>query len=65
MFPQYASVVKDGEHFMTDADFVIRYLGLVPEQNYNVETVKLLGNVIDTTKDGLVSQLLLFLFLYI
>jgi len=54
LFSQYASVVKDGEHFMTHTDFLIRFLGIMPEQNYSVETVKLLANVIDTTKDGFV-----------
>lgn len=52
--PQYASVVKDGEHYMTAADFVTRFLGLIPGENYNDTTVRLLANVVDTTKDGLV-----------
>ena len=52
---QYASVVQDGEHFMTPGDFVTRYLGLIPKDNYNEKTVRLLGNVVDTTKDGFVN----------
>jgi solute carrier family 25 aspartate/glutamate transporter 12/13 len=37
---------------MTARDFIVRYLGLIPEQSHNVETVRLLANVVDTTKDG-------------
>ena len=51
-FCQYASVDVDGERFMSAVDFVCRYLGLIPAQNYNEETVHLLANVVDTTKDG-------------
>jgi len=49
---QYASVEADGERFMSAVDFVCRFLGLIPAQNYNEETVHLLANVVDTTKDG-------------
>lgn len=40
---------------MTPNDFIRRFLGLLPHQNYNEDTVRLLANVVDTTKDGLVS----------
>lgn len=41
---------------MTPNDFVRRFLGLLPHDNYNEETVKLLANVVDTTKDGCVRR---------
>jgi len=40
---------------MTPRDFICRFLGLIPAQNCNEETVRLLANVVDTTKDGLVA----------
>ncbi|XP_053326733.1 electrogenic aspartate/glutamate antiporter SLC25A12, mitochondrial [Spea bombifrons] len=55
IFLQYASVEKDGEHYMTPSDFVQKYLGLHAEPNYNPKTVELLGGVADQTKDGLIS----------
>ncbi|NWH77035.1 CMC1 protein, partial [Piaya cayana] len=51
----YASVEKDGEHFMTPEDFVQRYLGLYTDPRYNPKTVQLLAGVADQTKDGLIS----------
>ena len=44
---------QDGERFMSACDFICRFLGLIPVQNCNKETVRLLANVVDTTKDGL------------
>ena len=38
---------------MSACDFICRFLGLIPAQNCNKETVRLLANVVDTTKDGL------------
>ncbi|XP_053926118.1 electrogenic aspartate/glutamate antiporter SLC25A12, mitochondrial [Cuculus canorus] len=55
IFLQYASVEKDGEHFMTPEDFVQRYLGLYKDPRYNPKTVQLLAGVADQTKDGLIS----------
>lgn len=49
---QYASVVEDGEHYMTPQDFVQSYLGLHIQPQYNPKTVELLAGVADTTKDG-------------
>ncbi|NXP15564.1 CMC1 protein, partial [Thinocorus orbignyianus] len=51
----YASVEKDGEHFMTPEDFVQKYLGLYTDPRYNPKTVQLLAGVADQTKDGLIS----------
>jgi solute carrier family 25 aspartate/glutamate transporter 12/13 len=55
IFAQYASVEKDGRKFMTDSDFIRKYLGLYTEENYNRETVRLLASAADTSKDGLIS----------
>lgn len=49
---QYASVVEDGEHYMTPKDFVQSYLGLHTQPQYNPKTVELIAGVADTTKDG-------------
>uniref|UniRef100_A0A671YRJ5 Solute carrier family 25 member 12 n=2 Tax=Sparus aurata TaxID=8175 RepID=A0A671YRJ5_SPAAU len=51
----YASVVDDGEHYMTPRDFVQGYLGLHAQPQYNPKTVELIAGVADTTKDGLIS----------
>lgn len=37
---------------MTPEDFMRSYLGLFTEPDYNNKTVKLLGNILDTSKDG-------------
>ncbi len=61
---QYASVVEDGEHYMTPRDFVQSYLGLHAQPQYNPKTVDLIAGVADTTKDGWVDRLeRLFLFM--
>ncbi|KAG8000670.1 Calcium-binding mitochondrial carrier protein Aralar1 [Nibea albiflora] len=52
---QYASVVDDGEHYMTPRDFVQSYLGLHTQPHHNPKTVELIAGVADTTKDGLIS----------
>ncbi|KAG7154858.1 Calcium-binding mitochondrial carrier protein Aralar1-like, partial [Homarus americanus] len=51
----YASVEKSGERYMTAADFVRNYLGLYAEPNYNPNSITLLGGILDTSKDGLIS----------
>ncbi|NXK18264.1 CMC1 protein, partial [Arenaria interpres] len=55
IFLKYASVEKDGEHYMTPEDFVQKYLGLYTDPRYNPKTVQLLAGVADQTKDGLIS----------
>uniref|UniRef100_UPI00358FE3EC electrogenic aspartate/glutamate antiporter SLC25A13, mitochondrial-like n=2 Tax=Myxine glutinosa TaxID=7769 RepID=UPI00358FE3EC len=55
IFFKYASVVQDGEHFMAPEDFMLRYLGLYNERNYNSRTVQTLAGIPDTSKDGLIS----------
>ncbi|XP_023225510.1 calcium-binding mitochondrial carrier protein Aralar1-like [Centruroides sculpturatus] len=55
IFLKYASVEKDSDKFMTPEDFVRGFLGLYRHDDYNPNTVRLLGNILDTSKDGLVS----------
>ncbi|XP_042206784.1 calcium-binding mitochondrial carrier protein Aralar1-like isoform X2 [Homarus americanus] len=55
IFNKYASVEKSGERYMTAADFVRNYLGLYAEPNYNPNSITLLGGILDTSKDGLIS----------
>lgn len=56
---QYASVVEDGEHYMSPRDFVQKYLGLHTQAQHNPKTVELIAGVADTTKDGWVPTLTL------
>lgn len=46
---------KDGELYMTANDFVRSYLGLYTEPNPNPKSIQLLGGILDTSKDGLIS----------
>ncbi|XP_013413713.1 calcium-binding mitochondrial carrier protein Aralar1 [Lingula anatina] len=55
IFMKYASVEVKGEKYMSYSDFIRKYLGMLPEENHNEETLRLLGNVVDTTKDGKIS----------
>uniref|UniRef100_A0A3Q3BAQ7 Solute carrier family 25 member 12 n=1 Tax=Kryptolebias marmoratus TaxID=37003 RepID=A0A3Q3BAQ7_KRYMA len=55
IFLKHASVVQDGEHYMTPRDFVQNYLGLHTQPQHNPKTVELIAGVADTTKDGLIS----------
>ena len=55
VFDKYASLTEDGVKYMTNEDFVIRYLGLLPEVNYNRGSLQLLCGVLDTSKDGRIS----------
>ncbi|XP_063067869.1 calcium-binding mitochondrial carrier protein Aralar1 isoform X1 [Engraulis encrasicolus] len=56
IFQKHASVLdKEGERFMTPADFVQKYLGLHTQLHHNPKTVQLIAGVADTTKDGLIS----------
>lgn len=52
VFLQHASVVEDGENYMTPRDFVQNYLGLHTQPHHNPKTVQLIAGVADTTKDG-------------
>uniref|UniRef100_A0AAR5Q5Q0 EF-hand domain-containing protein n=3 Tax=Dendroctonus ponderosae TaxID=77166 RepID=A0AAR5Q5Q0_DENPD len=55
IFNKYASIEKNGEKFMTPDDFVIRFLGLLNDKDFNADTVRLLAGIVDTSKDGLIS----------
>ncbi|CAN9497766.1 unnamed protein product [Ophioblennius macclurei] len=55
IFLKYASVLEDGERYMTPKDFVQSYLGLHTQPLHNPKTVDLIAGVADTTKDGLIS----------
>ncbi|XP_017101159.2 calcium-binding mitochondrial carrier protein Aralar1 isoform X1 [Drosophila bipectinata] len=55
VFQKYASIQKNGEHFMTSEDFVRNFLGLFTESAFNDESVRLFAGIADTSKDGLIS----------
>ncbi|GAB6032358.1 Calcium-binding mitochondrial carrier protein Aralar1 [Chamberlinius hualienensis] len=55
IFEKYASITKNDEKFMSPSDFVRGFLGLYSDSNFNPNSVKLLGGIIDTSKDGLIS----------
>lgn len=52
IFDKFASVEKNGQRYMTPEDFIRSYLGLYSEDDYNQRTVKMLGDILDTSKDG-------------
>ena len=51
VFEKYASANVDGQLFMTDEDFIVKFLQLLPMTNYDKHSVKLLCGIIDQTKD--------------
>ncbi len=51
VFDKYATEEVDGAKYMSDVDFLIRYLGLLPEEGYNKDSAKLLSGVLDLSKD--------------
>lgn len=55
VFNKYASVEKNDSKFMTPTDFVRGFLGLYEGPQYNQEAVQILGSILDTSKDGLIS----------
>lgn len=55
VFHRYASKNVDGESFMTEEDFLVRFLKILPPENYNKNSAKTLTGVLDTSKDGLIS----------
>lgn len=52
VFDKYAKVEKDGEKFMKPEDFMLDYLGDGKRENLNIETARLIGSILDTTRDG-------------
>jgi len=55
VFDKYASLEVEGVKYMTDEDFVIKYLELLPGANYNKESLNLLCGVLDQSKEGRIS----------
>jgi len=55
VFEKYASAEVDGVRYMTDEDFLIKYLGIFPTADFNRNSVKLLSGVLDTSKDRMIS----------
>ena len=47
VFSEYASVTEGGEKFLTYEDFVVQFLKLLPEKDYNRETLALFGGILD------------------
>lgn len=57
IFEKYASVERAGEKFMTYEDFIVKYLNLYPSaDDVNLKkSIKVLGGILDTSKDGVIS----------
>jgi len=55
IFDKYASLEVEGVKYMTDEDFVIKYLELLPAANYNKESLNLLCGVLDQSKENKIS----------
>lgn len=52
VFEKYASANVDGVQYMTDEDFVVKFLKLFPESGFNKHSVNLLCGILDQSKDG-------------
>ena len=55
VFDKYASLEENGETFLSYQDFVIKFLEILPEDNYNEETLSLYAGVPDQSKTGKIS----------
>jgi len=55
IFDKYATATVDGERYMTDADFVVKFLKLFPDTGYNKDSASVLCGILDQSKDGLIS----------
>ncbi|XP_067282688.1 electrogenic aspartate/glutamate antiporter SLC25A13, mitochondrial isoform X2 [Pseudorasbora parva] len=55
IFLKYASVEKNGEHYMSPEDFVSKFLHAQTDIRLSKEATVLLAGVLDQTKDGLIS----------
>ncbi|XP_059091848.1 calcium-binding mitochondrial carrier protein Aralar1-like isoform X1 [Tigriopus californicus] len=55
VFDKYASTNVEGKKYMTEVDFLVKYLGLLPEENYNKNSAQLICGALDQSKDGLIS----------
>lgn len=45
---------KQGEKFINAVDFIKNYIGILNEPSSDIDSLKLLSGIVDTTKDGLV-----------
>ena len=54
IFEKYASTRLDDELYMTDEDFLVKFLKIFPEKNFNKDSAKLLCGILDTSKDKIV-----------
>ena len=52
VFEKYASANVNGVPYMTDEDFVVKFLQLFPNSDFNKHSVKLLCGILDQSKDG-------------
>jgi hypothetical protein len=54
IFERHAKVTVNGEQFMRPEDFIVEYLEFGKNGNHkvNLETAKMLGSILDTSKDG-------------
>ena len=52
VFEKYASANVNGVPYMTDEDFVVKFLQLFPSTEFNKHSVKLLCGILDQSKDG-------------
>ncbi len=54
IFEKYASAQSEGEHLMTDEDFLVKFLKIFPEGIFNKDSAELLCGILDSSKDKLV-----------
>ena len=56
IFKKYATHVHHNQKAMKSEDLIQKYLGLLSTTNYNEKTLKILANLADINKDGLVRK---------
>ena len=61
IFEKYASAQSEGEKLMTDEDFLVKFLRIFPEGNFNKDSAELLCGILDSSKDKLVFSFFFFL----
>jgi len=55
VFDKYASVEVEGRRFMTGEDFLVTFLGLLPAEGANQESMEIFLRALTTNKDGRIS----------